>query len=272
MATPLERQFSTIPGLTDMTSSSSLGSTNVTLQFDLSRDIDGAAQDVQSAISSTLRQLPQGISPPSIRKVEPGGLAHPVLRPHHRRHAPLRSSTSTPRPCWRSTSPRWPAWRRCRCSARRSTRCGCSSTPSLAQRGIGIDEVASAIAQGNVNLPSGVLWGTDRAYTVQASGQLHDAAAFRRAGGDVPQRRPRAPGRPGPGPRRRAEQQEHRPGTTASPAIILAIQRQPGTNTVAVAAAVRDQVAALQSQLPAGVNIAHPLRPLGLDPGLGATT
>mgnify|MGYP001365033241 CR=1 FL=1 len=71
VATPLEKQFSTIPGLDVMTSSSGLGSTAITLQFTLNRQIDAAAQDVQAAISQTLRQLPQGMLPPSYRKVDP---------------------------------------------------------------------------------------------------------------------------------------------------------------------------------------------------------
>jgi HAE1 family hydrophobic/amphiphilic exporter-1 len=71
VANPLEKQFSTIAGLETMTSSSSLGSTNITLQFTLERDIDAAAQDVQAAIAQTLRQLPQGIQPPSYQKANP---------------------------------------------------------------------------------------------------------------------------------------------------------------------------------------------------------
>lgn len=72
VATPLERQFSTIAGLDSMTSSSSLGNTLITLQFVLSRDLDAAAQDVQAAIASALRQLPADMPfPPSYRKVNP---------------------------------------------------------------------------------------------------------------------------------------------------------------------------------------------------------
>src|SRR5436190_9596226 len=71
VVTPLEKQFSTIAGIDQMTSSSSLGSTSITLQFTLERNIDAAAQDVQAAISKTLRQLPTGIVPPSYQKVNP---------------------------------------------------------------------------------------------------------------------------------------------------------------------------------------------------------
>ncbi|HET7791164.1 MAG TPA: efflux RND transporter permease subunit, partial [Gemmatimonadales bacterium] len=71
VATPLEKQFSTIAGVDQMTSTSSQGNTSITLQFTLDRNIDAAAQDVQAAISKTLNQLPQGIIPPSYQKVNP---------------------------------------------------------------------------------------------------------------------------------------------------------------------------------------------------------
>ena len=85
VATPLEKQFSTIAGIDNMTSTSTLGSTQITLQFSLDRSVDAAAQDVQGAISATLRQLPQGITPPSYQKVNPAN--SPIL------FIALRSST-----------------------------------------------------------------------------------------------------------------------------------------------------------------------------------
>ena len=81
IATPLEKQFSTIAGIDSMTSSSSLGTTKITLQFDLSRNIDGAAQDVQAAIARASAQLPPSMpTPPDLHKGESGGPAHPVSR------------------------------------------------------------------------------------------------------------------------------------------------------------------------------------------------
>jgi len=77
VATPLEKEFSTIPGIETMTSSSLQGSTSISLQFALSRNIDAAAQDVQAAISQALRSLPQDIQPPSFRKVDPS--SSPIL-------------------------------------------------------------------------------------------------------------------------------------------------------------------------------------------------
>src|SRR3970040_1245509 len=71
VATPLERQFSQIPGVDSMSSSSTNGRTRITLQFSLNRDIDAAAQDVQTAISQAMRRLPDGVDPPTLRKVNP---------------------------------------------------------------------------------------------------------------------------------------------------------------------------------------------------------
>ncbi len=254
VATPLERQFSTIPGLTDMTSSSSLGSTNVTLQFDLSRDIDGAAQDVQSAISSTLRQLPQGINPPSMRKVNPA--ATPILFYALTTDAmPLSQLDEYAETVLAQHISTVSGVAEVQVFGARKYAVRVQLDPSsLAQRGIGIDQVAAAIAQGNVNLPSGVLWGTDRAYQVQASGQLHDAAAFRQL---VVTYRNGAPVHLGDLGQILDDVQNNKSISyyDGDPGIVLAIQRQPGTNTVAVAAAVRDQVASLQAALPAGVNV-----------------
>src|SRR5918999_950133 len=72
VATPLERQFSQIAGVDSMNSVNTAGRTRITLQFSLERDIDSAAQDVQTAISQAMRRLPEGIEPPTLRKINPG--------------------------------------------------------------------------------------------------------------------------------------------------------------------------------------------------------
>ncbi|MCG6958166.1 MAG: efflux RND transporter permease subunit [Gemmatimonadetes bacterium] len=254
VATPLERQFATIPGLDNMTSRSSLGSTNITLQFALSRNIDAAAQDVQSAVSQAMRQLPQDIRAPSIRKSNP--TASPILfyalttesmplsELDHYAETVLAQHISTVDGVAEVS-----VFGAQKYAVRVQLDPG-----SLAQRGIGIDEVASAISSGNVNLPSGVLWGPDRAYTVQASGQLHDAAAFRRLAVTY---RNGAPVHLGDLGKVMDDVQNNRSASwfNGKPSVILAIQRQPGTNTVAVARGVRAQVDRLRSQIPAGVNI-----------------
>ena len=135
VATPLEKQFSTIAGIDAMTSQSALGTTSITLQFALDRNIDAAAADVQAAISQTLRQLPQNIVPPSYQKVDPSAIARSSTSRCARRRCRCRSSTNTPRRSSRSAS-RWcPASRRCRCTARRSTPCASSSIRRPWRRG-----------------------------------------------------------------------------------------------------------------------------------------
>ena len=146
--------------------------------------------------------------PPSFRKVDPSSLADPLLRAAHRPRCRCRSSTSTPRRSWRSGSRPWTAWRRCRCTARRSTRCGSSSTRSSSRPGASASTRWRPRSQnGNVNLPTGILWGTDKAYSVESQGQLTNAAGFGalvvayRDGAPVRLRRPR------PGDRQRAGHQ-----------------------------------------------------------------
>ena len=180
VATPLERQFTTIAGIDSMTSSSALGLTQITIQFTLSRSIDAAAQDVQAAITKTLPLLPPGMpTPPTYQKVNPAD--QPVL------YLAL-SSPTLPLYTVDEYAQTW-------LGQRISTISGVAQVQvfgsqkyavrvqvdprALAARGIGIDEVEQAINRGNVNLPTGTLYGQKQAYTIQASGQLTDAAAYR---------------------------------------------------------------------------------------------
>ena len=128
VATPLEKQFSTIAGLETMTSTSAQGNTSITLQFALSKDIDAAAQDVQSAISRVLRQLPQDIIPPSYNKVDPSAssILYYALRTTT---LPLSELDEYAQTCWPNGCPWWRALRRYRCTAPRSTPSGFSSIP-----------------------------------------------------------------------------------------------------------------------------------------------
>jgi HAE1 family hydrophobic/amphiphilic exporter-1 len=254
VATPLEKQFSTIAGLETMTSSSSQGSSQITLQFALSKDIDATAQDVQSAISRTLRQLPRDIVPPSFNKVDPS--SSPIL------FYALRTSTlplSDLDEYAQSTV-----------AQRLSTVDGVAQVQvygsqkyairiqldpqALAVRGIGIDEVARAVETGNVNLPTGILWGTDKAYSVESEGQLVKAADFRSL---VVTYRNGIPVRLQDLGRVIDSVQDTKVASwyNGQRAIVLAIQRQPGTNTVAVADRVKEVMAQLIPQLPASVEV-----------------
>ena len=254
VATPLEKAFSTIAGIDNMTSSSSLGSTSITLQFSLNRDIDAAAQDVQAAIAKTLRQLPLGITPPSYQKSNPA--AAPIL---------LFTLTSPTAPLTqldeigetligqRLSTVEGVAQVTVYGAAKYAVRVQLDPT-ALAYRKIGIDEVATAITQQNVNQPTGVLWGPTTAYTLQANGQLNDATAFRamtviyRNGAAV---QLGALGRVLDD----IENNKNASWYNGQRSIVLAVQRQPGSNTVAVAQRALAELDSLRSRIPANVQV-----------------
>ena len=159
VATPLEKQFSTIAGIDNMTSTSSLGSTSITLQFSLDRDIDAAAQDVQAAIAKTLRQLPLGITPPSYQKSNPA--ASPIL--FFALTSPTLSMSQLDEVGETMIAQRLSmidgvAQVQVFGAAKYAVRVQLDPT-ALAYRKIGIDEVATAINDQNVSQPTGVLWG-----------------------------------------------------------------------------------------------------------------
>ncbi len=180
VATPLERQFTGIAGLDSMSSSSSTGSTSITLQFDLNRRIDGAAVDVQTAISAATPLLPPGIpSPPSFRKSNPSD--SPIM---------FLGLTSKTLPLYKLDE-----YAETLVAQRVSMVSGVAQVSvmgaqkyavhiqvdprKLASRQIGIDEVATAVQNWNTNLPTGTLYGRNTAFNVEANGQLMNAAAFR---------------------------------------------------------------------------------------------
>ena len=259
VATPLERQFTTIAGLDNMSSSSALGSTQITLQFNLSRPLDAAAQDVQSAIARVAAQLPPDMpSPPSYNKVNPAD--SPIL---------YLALTSPTLPLWTLDE-----YGETTIAQRISTISGVAQVQvygaqkyavrvqvdpkALASRGIGIDEVSRAVQSGNVNLPTGTLFGAHKAFTVEANGQLTEAAGYRplivayRNGSPV---RLEEIGR--------VIDSVENDKTAAwfvqkghdDRAVVLAIQRQPGTNTVEVAGAVRRLLPIFHKELPASVRL-----------------
>src|SRR5579884_3966927 len=180
VALPLEKQFSTIAGLDSMNSQSSLGSTSITLQFDLSRNIDAAAQDVQAAIASATRQLPPNMpSPPTYSKQNPAD--QPVL------YLAISSSTL---PIYQVdeyaesllgqhiSMVSGVAQVNVYGSAQYAVRIQLDPL-KLAARQIGLNDVISAVQSANANLPTGTLWGPNTSYTVQATGQLNTASAYR---------------------------------------------------------------------------------------------
>ena len=255
VATPLERQFSTIAGLDSMTSTSGLGNTQITLQFSLSRDIDGAAQDVQAMIAKAAKQLPPEMpTPPSYQKVNPAD--QPVL------YLAL-SSPTLPLSSVNEYADTLMAQRISMVSGVAQVQIYGSQKfavraqldpKSLASRGIGIDEVTAAIEKANVNLPTGTLWGKDTAFTVQATGQLYNAAAYRplvvvyRNGSPV---RLEELGRVIDS----VENDKVANWYNNTRSIVLAIQRQPGTNTVEVVDSIKKLLPTFRAQMPASVDL-----------------
>jgi HAE1 family hydrophobic/amphiphilic exporter-1 len=255
VATPLERQFTTIAGLDSMTSASAQGVTAITLQFNLSRNIDNAAQDVQSAIAVAARQLPPNLpTPPSYQKVNPAD--QPFL------YLALTSATLP--------LSELDEYGETMLAQRISTISGVAQVivygsqkyavrlqvdpKALATRGIGLDEVASAVGAQNVNLPTGTLYGPNTAYTVQANGQLTEAKSYRnlivayRNGNPV---RMEQLGRVIDS----VENDKTAAWFIDQRSVVLAIQRQPGVNTVEVAGAVMQLVPKVEAQLPASVSL-----------------
>jgi hydrophobic/amphiphilic exporter-1 (mainly G- bacteria), HAE1 family len=255
VATPLERQFSTIAGVDSMTSTSGLGTTQITLQFNLSRDIDGAAQDVQAMISKAAKQLPSEMpTPPSYRKVNPAD--QPVI------YLAL-SSPTLPLSAVNEYADTLMAQRISMVSGVAQVQIYGSQKfavraqldpRALASRGIGIDEVVDAIGKSNVNLPTGTLWGNDKAFTIQATGQLYKAADYRPL---IVAYRNSSPvhleelGRVIDS----VENDKVANWYNNTRSIVLAIQRQPGTNTVEVVDSIKKLLPTFRAQMPASVNL-----------------
>ncbi|MFH1594789.1 MAG: efflux RND transporter permease subunit [Pseudomonadota bacterium] len=255
VATPLERQFTTIAGLDSMSSTNALGFSQITLQFSLSRSLDAAAQDVQSAIAKAAKQLPPELpSPPVYQKVNPAD--QPIL------YLALFSDT-LPLSTVNEYGDTLMAQRISMINGvaqvlifgEQKFAVRIQLDPkALASRGIGISEVADAVKNQNVNLPTGILYGTHQAFTVQATGQLTTASAYRpiivvyRKGQPV-----------------RLSDLGQAVNSVSndkvaswfnnSRAIVLAIQRQPGTNTIEVVDSINKLLPILREQIPASVQI-----------------
>ncbi len=255
VATPLEKEFSTIAGVDSMTSSSGLGSTNVTLQFTLDRDIDAAAQDVQAAIARTARQLPPDMPyPPTYRKVNPAD--QPVL---------FIALTSPSLPLYDLDE-----YGETIIAQRISMVSGVAQVGvyggqkyavriqldprELASRNISIGEASQAVQANNVNLPTGILWGPDRSYTIMTAGQLTNAEAYRPIVVAYRDGKPVRLEELG-NVVNSVENNKTAAWFMDQRSIMLAIQKQPGTNTVEVATAVRELLPTFEKQLPASVSM-----------------
>ncbi len=259
VATPLEKQFSTIDGLDVMSSSNTQGNSSITLQFNLEKSIDTAAQDVQAAISKAQKDLPQDMpNPPAYTKINPAD--QPVI---------FVALTSPTLPMYTLDY-----YAETVISQKLSTLSGVAQVAiygvqkyavriklnpkKMAFLGIGIDEVQRAVEEANVNLPTGQVDGRFQSYTIQAQGQLYNAAAYRPI--IISQRNGQ--------PVRLEDIAEIEDGVESDKvaawfcdserrqrSIVLAIQRQPGTNTVEVTRLIKEALPHIQKQLPASVSM-----------------
>ena len=255
VATPLEKEFSSIAGLDSMDSTNAQGVTRITLQFSLDRNVDAAAQDVQAAITRAQKQLPAQMStPPAFQKVNPADA--PIF------YIFLTSSTLP-----MSTVDEYA---QTLLAQRISTINGVAQVQvigsqkfavrvqidprALASRGIGIDEVADAIAHQNTNLPTGILYGAQRAWTVESNGQLPNAATF---GPMVVTYRNGAPVRLSEIGRVIDSVQNDKLAAwfNDTRGVLLAIQRQPGTNTIEIVDSIKRLLPTFRAQAPAGLSI-----------------
>ncbi|HEX7576489.1 MAG TPA: efflux RND transporter permease subunit, partial [Verrucomicrobiae bacterium] len=259
VATPLEKQFSTIPGVDSMSSMSSLGSAQITLQFTLDRDIDAAAADVQAAIAKTARQLPPNMpSPPTYNKVNPAdapilflAMSSPTL--------PLSTVDDYAENLLAQRISMINGVAQVSVYGSQQYAVRIQVDPNkLAAYGLGIDQVEQAVDAGNVNQPLGILYGKNQAFTVQASGQLNDAAAFRTM---IVAYRNGNPIRLGQLGNVLDSVQNDKvaawfnTATNNTRAIILAIQRQPGANTVEVVDNVKKLLPQFREVVPAAVHL-----------------
>jgi HAE1 family hydrophobic/amphiphilic exporter-1 len=255
VAIPLERQFTTIAGLDTMTSTSAQGQTTIVLQFALDRDIDAAAQDVQAALAAAQRRLPSEMpNPPSYRKVNPADF--PIF------YLALSSATQ---PLYVVDE-----YAETALAQQISTLEGVAQVlvfgaqkyavrvqvdpDALAARGVGIDELTSAIDSANVQMPTGTLEGPRQTLTLEASGQLTEADAYRR---QIVAYRNGAPVR--------LDQLAHVVDSVENNkvaswfngdrAVVLAVQRQPGTNTIEVVDRIKALLPSFREALPGSISL-----------------
>src|SRR5437763_6548450 len=263
VATPLERQFTSIAGLDSMTSNSGQGNSNITLQFDLSRDIDGATVDVETAIAEAMPLLPPGMpSPPSFRKANPGdfGIISIFLTSPTMRLSDLDEYAET-MVAQRISMVDGVAQVQVFGATKYAVRVQVDPS-QLASRGIGLNEVDQALREWNVNIPTGSLYGAKRTYNIQANGQLMKAVDYKplivtyKNGAPV-----------------RLEQVAHvmdsiendkdftkifggEFGVDGTRGVNLSVMRQPGSNTIEVTDNIKALIPVFQDQIPPSVHLA----------------
>ena len=262
VATVLERQFTTISGIDSMISNSSQGSTNITLTFDLSRDIDGAAVDVQTAIAAAMPLLPPGMpTPPSFRKSNPGD-PHIIFIAATSDAMPLSELDEYAEMMIASRISMVQGVAQVNVFGAAKYAVRVQMDPNkLAARGIGLNEIQNAVQKWNVNIPNGALYGPHTAYNIQTNGQLMRAADFRPM---VVAYRHGAPVRleevanvldSVEDNKQTALMYGDQFGAKGKPIVMLAVQRQPGSNTIETVAEIRRLLPQLEKLIPPSVHL-----------------
>ena len=252
---PLEKQFSSIAGLDTLSSTSTLGKTQLTLQFNLSRNIDDAAQDVEAAIQASSGQIPNDLpNPPTYSKVNPAD--QPILYLYLKSPTLQLSQVDSYAQTYiaqKLSTISGVAQVQLYGSQKYATRVQIDPQ-QLASRQLGLEQVQTAIQQGNVNLPTGSLSGKFKNFAVQTNGQLVDAAAYRKL---IVAYKDGAPiyleqlGRVIDS----VENDRVASWYNDDRAIILTIQRQPGTNTVKVVDTIKNLLPSIRTQIPASIEL-----------------
>lgn len=254
VATPLERQFSQISGVDTMNSVNSTGRTRITLQFNLERDIDSAAQDVQTAISQAARRMPEGMDPPTLRKVNPAD-APVMFLAVTAKTLPMQAldEFADTHIAQRLSMINGVAQIVVFGSQKYAVRV-LLDPESLSKRGLGLDKVVGAIQNANSNLPSGVLQGAARNFTVKSSGKLENAQNFNEL---IVAYKDGMPVRLSDVGRAEDSFENVKVKTWLDDerAIQLAVYRQPGANTVEVVKNIRALFPEIEREAPPGVRI-----------------
>ena len=260
VAAPLERQFTEIAGLNSFNSTSSTGSTNISLQFDFSRRVEDAAKDVQAAISAAAGQLPAGMPhPPTYRKVNPS--VSPVLYLYmYSETQPISTVDEYAEVTVGQPISMIDGVAQVQVFGQQQYAVRVQLDPrELASRGIGLSQVKTAIQQGNVNLPTGSLSDTYKSYTIQANGQLTDAASYRQL--IVTYKNGAAVRLQDLGQVIDSEQNVKVSNlysdrkVTNRHSVVLAVQPQPGANTVNIVDAIQELLPTLREQVPKSIEM-----------------
>lgn len=260
VAAPLERQFTEIAGLNSFNSTSSTGSTNISLQFDFSRRVEDAAKDVQAAISAAAGQLPAGMpKPPSYRKVNPS--VSPVIYLYlYSQTLPIADVDEAAEITIAQPISMINGVAQVQVYGQKQYAVRVQLDPqALAARKLGLDQIRTAIQQGSVNLPTGSLSGADKSYMIQANGQLNDANDFRRL--IVSYQNGAAVRLQDLGQviddvqNNKVSNRYSDKKVTNQPAIVLAVQPQPDANTVEIVDAVKQLLPSLKAQIPQSIEL-----------------